>query len=89
MKLDPQNAPCLIFCNTGRLRTCVIVGCLRQIQGWSLASTMAEFDMFSCREGGVMDMLFIENFKKVEAEMDMGAGEMDEREQQQREEEGE
>jgi len=59
---EPSNRPCLIFCTTGRVRTCCVVGCLRRVAQWSLASIMVEFENFAAKEGKFMDMQFIEDF---------------------------
>jgi hypothetical protein len=39
-----------------------VIACYRRRQGWSLSSTIAEFEQFSEPEGTFSDMQFIENF---------------------------
>jgi protein tyrosine/serine phosphatase len=61
--LDKSNHPVLLFCTTGKAKTSCSVGCLRKLHDWSLVSIFHEFEQYCDGEGGVADLLFIENFK--------------------------
>jgi tyrosine-protein phosphatase SIW14 len=61
--IDPTNHPCLIFCTTGKMRTSLLVGCLRK--AWldlSLAYIFHEYYIFAQDESNAMDIQCIENF---------------------------
>lgn len=51
--------------NTCQVRSGCVVGCLRQQQGWSMASIVSEFEQFSEPEGSFSDLQFIESFKPI------------------------
>jgi tyrosine-protein phosphatase-like protein OCA2 len=70
--LDSRNYPLLIHSNKGKHRwqdpaeralTCsgVVIGCLRRLQGWSLASIFNEYDRYA-QGKGEGDLQFIEAF---------------------------
>jgi tyrosine-protein phosphatase SIW14 len=59
--IDPDQQPVLIFDTNGKVRCSCVVGCIRKYSGWSLSSIFQEFEQFAEPEGGVADMLFIEN----------------------------
>jgi protein tyrosine/serine phosphatase len=40
--LQKQNLPTLLCCSSGAAPTAVVVGCLRRMQVWSLASIFSE-----------------------------------------------
>lgn len=65
--LDIKNQPTLIFCTNGKVRSSCAVACLRKSLGWSLTSIFQEFEQFAEPEGGIADLLFIENFNAVES----------------------
>ncbi|KAI9226587.1 MAG: protein-tyrosine phosphatase, partial [Piptocephalis tieghemiana] len=60
--LDRRNHPILIHCNKGKHRTGCLVGCLRRLENWSLASTFDEYRRFSAPKSRSLDMQFIELF---------------------------
>lgn len=41
--LQPSSYPLMIMCNLGRHRTGTVVGCLRKLQRWNLASIFEEY----------------------------------------------
>ena len=45
--LDVRNHPILIHCNKGKYRIGCLIGCLRKLQKWSLASIFDEYRRFS------------------------------------------
>ncbi|KAG5178348.1 tyrosine phosphatase family-domain-containing protein [Tribonema minus] len=57
---DPKSRPILVHCLTGKSRTGCVVGCLRRLQGWSLAAIFDEYLRFSAGSGSLLDMQFIE-----------------------------
>jgi tyrosine-protein phosphatase SIW14 len=60
---DTRNQPLLIHCNKGKHRTGAIVGCLRKLQGWSLASIFEEYNRFAGDKGRLGDQQFIELYR--------------------------
>lgn len=58
--LDIRNHPVLIHCKTGKCPTSCLVGCLRKIQNWCLASVFDEYQRFSGTKAQVSDLQFIE-----------------------------
>jgi tyrosine-protein phosphatase SIW14 len=60
--LNPLNRPLLIHCNKGKHRTGCVVGCYRRSQGWSLASTLHEYILFSYPKSRLEDQRYIESF---------------------------
>jgi len=59
--LDSRNYPLLVHSNKGKHRCGVVVGCLRKLQGWSLASIFNEYDRYA-QGKGESDLQFIETF---------------------------
>jgi len=59
--LDSRNYPLLVHSNKGKHRCGVVVGCLRKLQGWSLASIFNEYDRYA-QGKGEGDLQFIETF---------------------------
>mmetsp|Transcript_25390 Transcript_25390/g.32293 ORF Transcript_25390/g.32293 Transcript_25390/m.32293 type:complete len:199 (-) Transcript_25390:7-603(-) len=64
--LDPQNHPILIHCNKGKHRTGCIVGGLRKLQNWSLASIFCEYRRFAGAKVRILDQQFIELFDETQ-----------------------
>ena len=61
--LDTRNHPMLVHCNKGRHRVGCIVGCLRKLQSWSMASLFDEFRRFcGSNKMQIADQEFIEVF---------------------------
>lgn len=60
--LNPLNLPLMVFCTNGKVKTGCIIGCYRQLLNWSMVSIMHEFEEFTENEGGLADLIFIENF---------------------------
>ena len=58
--VDVRHQPLLIHCNKGKHRTGAMVGCLRRLQGWSLASVFDEYNRFAGDKGRLGDQQFIE-----------------------------
>ena len=65
--LDKSNHPVLVFCTHGKVKTGVVVGCLRRHMGWSMVSIMHELEQFASdgfsNEAGLLDALFIQNYE--------------------------
>ncbi len=58
-----QNYPLAISCDMGRHRTGTVVGCLRRLQGWNLASVTEEYRRYAgARNWRVLNELHIETF---------------------------
>ena len=57
---DTRHHPVLIHCNKGKHRTGTVCGCLRRLQGWSLASTFDEYLRFAGDKARFVDQQFIE-----------------------------
>jgi tyrosine-protein phosphatase OCA1 len=58
-----DNYPLLVCCGMGRHRTGTVVGCLRRLQGWNLASASEEYRRFTGSRGGrILVELLIESF---------------------------
>lgn len=65
-----DNYPMLVCCGMGRHRTGAVIGCLRRLQGWNLASVSEEYRRFAGARGGrILVELLIESFdvQSVEA----------------------
>ncbi|KAI9675922.1 MAG: tyrosine-protein phosphatase required for protection against superoxide stress (By similarity) [Trizodia sp. TS-e1964] len=63
--IDSRNHPLLICCGMGRHRTGTVVGCLRILQGWNLASALEEYRRYTGpRRSRVVNELQIESFRK-------------------------
>lgn len=61
--LDKRNYPLLVCCGMGRHRTGTVIGCLRKLQGWNLASISEEYRRFTGIKGGrILVELLIESF---------------------------
>ncbi|URD94281.1 Tyrosine phosphatase family [Musa troglodytarum] len=60
--LDVRNHPLLIHCKRGKHRTSCIVGCLRKLQHWCLASIFDEYHRFAAAKARVSDQRFMEQF---------------------------
>ncbi|CAL9066084.1 probable tyrosine-protein phosphatase DSP4 [Musa acuminata AAA Group] len=60
--LDIRNHPLLIHCNRGKHRTGCVVGCLRKLQRWCLASIFDEYRCFAAAKARVSDQMFMEQF---------------------------
>lgn len=55
--------PILVCCGMGRHRTGTVIGCLRRLQGWNLASVSEEYRRFTGSKGGrILVELLIEAF---------------------------
>lgn len=74
--IDSSNYPLLICCGMGRHRTGTVVGCLRRLQGWNLASISDEYRRFTGTRGGrVLIELHIEAFDTNSIKIGEGAPE--------------
>lgn len=61
--LDPTRAPVYVMCSQGRYRTGTVIGCLRKLQCWSLASVFEEYRRYAERDKvRISTELFIELF---------------------------
>lgn len=70
---DRENYPLLVCCGMGRHRTGTIIGCLRRLQGWNLASVSEEYRRFTGSRGGrILVELLIEGFDINSVEIDPG-----------------
>lgn len=72
--VDKRNYPLLICCGMGRHRTGTVVGCLRKLQGWNLASVSEEYRRFTGNRGGriIVELLieaFDTNFVDIDADL--------------------
>ena len=65
--LDPSNHPILIHCNKGKHRTGCVVACVRRTKGWSLASALNEYILFSAPKSRLEDQRYIEAFDPIVA----------------------
>lgn len=60
---NSENYPLLVCCGMGRHRTGAVIGCLRRLQGWNLASVSEEYRRFTGSRGGrILVELLIESF---------------------------
>ncbi|KAH3668758.1 hypothetical protein OGAPHI_002513 [Ogataea philodendri] len=60
---DKRHYPMLVCCGMGRHRTGTVIGCLRKLQGWNLASVSEEYRRFTGVRGGrILVELLIEAF---------------------------
>lgn len=67
--VNADNYPLLVCCGMGRHRTGTVIGCLRRLMGWNLASVSEEYRRFTGSRGGrILVELLIEAFdiKSVE-----------------------
>lgn len=70
--LNSDTHPLLICCGMGRHRTGTVIGCLRRLQGWNLASISEEYRRFVGAKGGrVLIELHIEAFNTATVKPDM------------------
>lgn len=68
---NKENYPLLVCCGMGRHRTGAVIGCLRRLQGWNLASVSEEYRRFSGARGGrILVELLIESFEVLTVEVD-------------------
>lgn len=68
---NKENYPLLVCCGMGRHRTGAVIGCLRRLQGWNLASVSEEYRRFSGARGGrILVELLIESFDVLSVEGD-------------------
>lgn len=62
--LDVRNHPVLVHDDKGKHRAGVLIGCLRKIQGWSLASIFHEYSLFTRGSVRLIDLQWIEFFSQ-------------------------
>jgi len=60
--LDPKNYPLVVMCNLGKHRTGTVIGCLRKLQKWNLASIFGEYRRFAGNKVHLLNEQFIELF---------------------------
>mmetsp|Transcript_13321 Transcript_13321/g.18269 ORF Transcript_13321/g.18269 Transcript_13321/m.18269 type:complete len:157 (+) Transcript_13321:73-543(+) len=60
---DKSHWPLLIFCTNGKVKTAVVVACLRKRMGWSISSIVHEYERFCEPDSNLLDLQFIENFE--------------------------
>jgi len=60
--MDPDNYPLHIMDHLGRHRSGTVVGCLRKVQRWNLASIFAEYRRYAGSKVRLMNEQFIELF---------------------------
>ncbi|KAJ9079621.1 tyrosine-protein phosphatase required for protection against superoxide stress (By similarity) [Entomophthora muscae] len=60
--LDKKNYPMLVMCNLGRHRTGTVVGCLRKLQRWNIASIFEEYRRYNGQKARLLNEQFIELF---------------------------
>lgn len=58
--LKPSIYPLMIMCGGGSHRTGTVVGCLRKLQGWNLASIFEEYRRYAGAQHHIMNEQFIE-----------------------------
>ncbi|OAV92462.1 hypothetical protein PTTG_27614 [Puccinia triticina 1-1 BBBD Race 1] len=58
--LNPSIYPLMIMCGGGSHRTGTVVGCLRKLQGWNLASIFEEYRRYAGAQHHIMNEQFIE-----------------------------
>ncbi|KAK5773987.1 putative tyrosine protein phosphatase OCA1 PWA37_003115 [Arxiozyma heterogenica] len=69
--VSSENYPLLVCCGMGRHRTGTVIGCLRRIMGWNLASVSEEYRRFTGSRGGrILVELLIEAFDTKLVEID-------------------
>ncbi|QLQ79699.1 hypothetical protein HG537_0C03470 [Torulaspora globosa] len=69
--VDQDNYPLLVCCGMGRHRTGTVIGCLRRIMRWNLASVSEEYRRFTGSRGGrILVELLIEAFDTNLVEID-------------------
>lgn len=68
---NKENYPLLVCCGMGRHRTGAVIGCLRRLQGWNLASVSEEYRRFAGARGGrILVELLIESFDVLTVEVE-------------------
>lgn len=68
---NKENYPLLVCCGMGRHRTGAVIGCLRRLQGWNLASVSEEYRRFAGARGGrILVELLIESFDVASVQVD-------------------
>ncbi|CAH9109817.1 unnamed protein product [Cuscuta epithymum] len=60
--IDVRNHPVLIHCKRGKHRTGCLVGCLRKLQNWRLASVLEEYRHFAGTKWRENDIFFLEAY---------------------------
>eukprot|EP01064_Diplonema_japonicum_P021522 TRINITY_DN3108_c0_g1_i1.p1 TRINITY_DN3108_c0_g1~~TRINITY_DN3108_c0_g1_i1.p1 ORF type:complete len:186 (+),score=40.94 TRINITY_DN3108_c0_g1_i1:65-559(+) len=60
--LDPDSYPILVCDGMGKTRTGTIIGCLRKLQRWNLASILTEYRRYAGNKGRLDNEQFIELF---------------------------
>ncbi|CEP03189.1 protein-tyrosine-phosphatase [Plasmodiophora brassicae] len=60
--LDVNSYPVLVMCHLGRHRTGTVLGCLRKVQRWNLASIFEEYRRYAGTKVRLMNEQFIELF---------------------------
>lgn len=69
--VNSENYPLLVCCGMGRHRTGTVIGCLRRLMGWNLASVSEEYRRFTGSRGGrILVELLIEAFDISTVEID-------------------
>lgn len=69
--VNAESYPLLVCCGMGRHRTGTVIGCLRRIMGWNLASVSEEYRRFTGSRGGrILVELLIEAFDTQLVEID-------------------
>ena len=69
--VNSDNYPLLVCCGMGRHRTGTVIGCLRRIMRWNLASVSEEYRRFTGSRGGrILVELLIEAFDTQLVEID-------------------
>ncbi|KAJ1659168.1 tyrosine-protein phosphatase siw14 [Dispira simplex] len=61
---DTRRYPILVHCNKGKKRIGCLVGCLRKLQHWSMATIFDEYQRFSGSKVRIADQQFIEFFNE-------------------------
>lgn len=66
--LDKGSHPVLVCCGMGGHRTGALIGCLRKLQGWNLATISEEYRRFTNNRGGsrLLVELVVEQFDVTE-----------------------
>lgn len=60
--LDPSSYPLVVMCSLGRHQTGTLIGCLRKLQGWNLASILEEYRRYAGSKHRQLNEQFIELF---------------------------
>ncbi|XP_042411174.1 probable tyrosine-protein phosphatase DSP2 [Zingiber officinale] len=63
--LDVRNHPLLIHCKRGKHRTGCVVGCVRKLQRWCIASAIDEYNCYAAAKARVSDQKFIAEFDET------------------------